>query len=164
MKRNWFALTCSALSLILVSCGGLSKENKSSRSNLDGTWMLQDVTYGSEGYFKSVLFNDVDAKCFKGSEWFFRSNNSTGSYTINDTNCSTGTRNIRWSITDTDGTPSQFQFKFVDEKKKDLNNGMGYVFRIVSMSPSTMTLASSVSVDGKPVELIYNFNKTAELK
>ena len=121
MKNKAYILILM-VSLVLTSCG-LSKENKDNRKTLDGTWKLTNIDYqNNEGYFKSILFNDVSAKCFRGSEWFFRSNNSTGYYNILDGGeCSPGQRNIRWSIQDdANGTPNRFQFKFIDEKKNDI--------------------------------------------
>ncbi|WP_224482797.1 lipocalin family protein [Robertkochia aurantiaca] len=150
--------------ITLSSCGSLSKENRSSRDLLDGTWELTEVSYGGEGYFKSTMFNDVDAKCFEGSEWFFRSNNSTGYYNIMDPECQTGQRFIRWSIQDANGVPTKFTFKFTDEDRKDLYGGVGFAMDIVSLDPSSMVLKTTVNVEDSPVDLIYQFNKTAALE
>lgn len=148
---------------LLVSCGGsanLGKDNKSLRGNLDGNWILSEVSYQGEGYFKSTLFNDANAKCFQNSEWFFRSNNSTGTYTLAGEECSPGVRYIRWSIqNDANGNPSVFTFKFTDEKKKDLYGGAGYVFNIESITENAMVLSSSESAGDDAVNLVYQFNK-----
>lgn len=153
-------LLITVISFVLFSCG-LSKENRGTRKTIDGTWVLSNVSYeGTDGYFKSVLFNDSDSKCFKGSEWFFRSNNSTGYYNISNNGCLTGQRHIRWSIQDVNGVPSRFQFKYIDEKKNDLNGGYGYVFQVVSVSPQYMKLTTDVSADdGEKVTIALEFNK-----
>lgn len=165
MKKTLYASLAIVVALIFAACGAsLSKENRDARSSMDGTWQLQDISYGGDGYFKSTPFGDVDSKCFKGSEWFFRSNNSTGYYNISDPDCATGQRNIRWAITDVNGAPSQFQFKFTDEKRNDLNKGVGFIFSIISLTPQSFTISSRVMVDGKPVEVIYNFSKISDLR
>ncbi|MCQ0112691.1 Lipocalin-like domain-containing protein [Zhouia amylolytica] len=152
-------LLITICSLILYSCS-LSKENKETRKSIDGTWELTDVSYeGTQGYFKSTLFNDADSKCFKGSEWFFRSNNSTGFYNIMNDGCPTGQRNIRWSIQDVNGVPSQFQFKYIDEKKNDLNGGYGYVFKVASLNQNQMKLTTDVNVDGDIVTLALQYSR-----
>ena len=148
-------------SLIMASCS-ISKKVGEERKTVDGTWVPEDVGYaGSEGSFKSILFNDANAFCFEGSTWFFRNNNSTGSYTIQSSNnvCAGGVRNIRWSIVENEGGNDKLQFKFIDEKKKDLYGRTGYSFDIVSLSPSQMTLKSDVNVDGAPVSVVYSFVK-----
>ncbi|WP_224490436.1 lipocalin family protein [Robertkochia flava] len=163
MKKSVNAIFALFISVLLISCGGsssLGKENKSLRSNLDGTWELKGVTYDGEGYYKSTLFDDANAKCYEGSEWFFRSNNSTGTYTLSGDECNPGIRYIRWSIqNDANGNPSTFTFKFTDEKKNDLYGGAGYVFNIQSISESSMVLSSTESAGDGNVDLVYEFNK-----
>jgi hypothetical protein len=131
------------------------------RKMVDGTWTLDNVGYeGSEGDFKAQLFDDADAVCFEGSTWFFRNNNSTGSYTIpSGSLCSGGERNIRWSIIENQGGGEQLQFKFIDEKKNDIYGRTGYRLDLVSLSPSEMTLSSDVTVDGSPVSVIFEFSR-----
>ncbi|MDG3581890.1 MULTISPECIES: lipocalin family protein [Galbibacter] len=152
-------------SIIMASCG-LSKENRDSRKSLDGTWQLTHIDYqNNQGYFKSVLFNDVSSKCFEGSEWFFRSNNSTGYYNIQKPGeCAPGQRNIRWSIQDdASGNPSKFQFKFIDEKKNDIGGGYGYVFNINSLSAQQMVISTNANVEGEMVTVVYTYNKISSL-
>ncbi|THD67898.1 hypothetical protein E7Z59_09620 [Robertkochia marina] len=160
-KLNHFFLLLGVI--LFTSCGGsssLGKENRSMRSTLDGTWQLAEVTYNGEGYYKSTLFNDANAKCYEGSQWFFRSNNSTGTYELSGDQCNPGVRYIRWSIqNDAEGNPVAFTFKFTDEQKKDLYGGAGYVFNIQSITENTMVLSGTESAGGDPVELIYQFNK-----
>ncbi|MCF8714393.1 lipocalin family protein [Joostella atrarenae] len=155
------------MSFVLTSCGSLSKENRDNRKSLDGTWKLTNIDYqNNEGYFKSILFNDVSAKCFRGSEWFFRSNNSTGFYNILEPgSCAPGQRNIRWSIQDdANGNPTKFQFKFTDEKKNDIGGGYGYVFQINSLSPEKMVISADAAVDNGSVTVVYEFTKIASLR
>ncbi|QLE02617.1 lipocalin family protein [Galbibacter sp. BG1] len=165
MKNKLYILLL-AVTVTLTSCG-LSKDNKDSRKSLDGTWQLTNIDYqNNPGYYKSVLFNDVSAKCFEGSEWFFRSNNSTGYYNIQAPGeCAPGQRNIRWSIQDdANGNPTKFQFKFIDEKKNDISGGYGYVFQINSLSPQQMVISADAPVGSENVTVVYEFTKTASLR
>lgn len=148
------------VSLLLFSCS-TTKQVRDDRSTVDGTWTLNDVGYeGNEGDFKAKLFDDASAVCFEGSTWFFRNNNSTGSYTIQPGSlCSGGERNIRWSIIENQGGSQQLQFKYIDEKKKDIYGRTGYRMDVMSISPSQMTLKSNVTVDGNPVSVVYEFSR-----
>ncbi len=147
-------------SLLLFSCS-TTKQVRDDRKTVDGPWTLNDVGYeDNEGDFKAKLFDDASAVCFEGSTWFFRNNNSTGSYTIQPGSlCSGGERNIRWSIIDNEGGGQQLQFKYIDEKKNDIYGRTGYRLDVVSITPSQMTLKSNVSVDGSSVSVVYKFSK-----
>ncbi len=153
-------LLLTATTMLITSCS-VTKAARENRNLLSGTWALDNVSYeNNTGTFKSILFNDAEDICFEGSNWFFRDNNSTGRYTIeNSSLCSGGDRFIRWSVVDRDGLPSQLQFKFIDEKLKDISGGLGYRLDIASLNEQEMTLKSNVSVDGEPVTIIYEFTK-----
>ncbi|MBC6998373.1 lipocalin family protein [Cytophaga sp. FL35] len=154
------SIVLGALFLMLASCS-LSKEIREQRDTINGTWILQDVSFEQEGDFKAKLFNDADAFCFEGSSWYFFENNSTGSYTINGNSgaCPTGTRNIRWSVQEDPSGANRLQFKYIDEKKNDLYGRTGYGMDIVSLSSGSMTLKSNVNANGEMVSVIYSFNK-----
>ncbi|WP_350285760.1 lipocalin family protein [uncultured Croceitalea sp.] len=149
------ALICS-----LTACS-VSKSAREQRNLLSGTWQLNDVSYeGNTGTFKSVLFGDAEDICFEDSNWFFRDNNSTGRYTIKPSSlCQSGDRFIKWSIVEPTNGLSQLQFKFIDEKLKDVSGGRGYRLNIANLNAQTMTLKSNVTVDGQPVTLVYEFTK-----
>ncbi len=157
MKHSIIAFV---VSLLLFSCS-TTKDVRDDRKVVDGTWTLNDVGYeDNDGDFKAKLFDDASAVCFEGSTWFFRNNNSTGSYTIQPGSlCSGGERNIRWSIIDSQGGGQQLQFKYIDEKKNDIYGRTGYRLDVVSITPSQMTLKSNVSVDGNPISVVYKFSR-----
>lgn len=148
-------LLLGAITFLIISCSA-PKEARQKRNLISGTWSLDNISYeGSDGMFKSVLFNDAQAVCFEGSDWFFRDNNSTGRYTIAAGSlCSGGDRFIRWSVVN-----NQLQFKFIDEKRKDISGGLGYRLNIDSLSEQEMILKSNVNADGKPVTVVYQFSK-----
>lgn len=150
-----------AVTILLGACTSTKAVNDQ-RNKLSGTWTLDNIAYeNNEGALKAVLFGDADAICFEGSSWFFRDNNSTGRYTIDQGSlCSGGDRFIRWSVlAPTANYSSQIQFKFIDEKRNDVSGGTGYRLNIVSLTEQEMTLKSNVSVEGKPVTVVYEFTK-----
>lgn len=160
MVRHSF-LFVALSALLMVSCS-VSKNARSQRNLLSGTWSLDHVSYeNNTGNFKSVIFNDAEDICFEGSDWFFRDNNSTGRYTITSSSlCQGGDRFFRWSVVEPgQGYSSQLQFKFIDENRKDLSGGFGYRLNIVSIDAQYMTLKSNVSVDGEPITIVYEFSK-----
>lgn len=154
-------LTLVVIAVVISSCKA-PKAALEKRKLLDGTWTLEDVSYeNATGNFKSTLFNDAEDICFKGSEWFFRNNNSTGKYTIApSTLCNGGDRWIRWSVVDNpENYSSQLQFKMIDENYKDISGGLGYRLNIVNLTESQMTLKSNATVDNEDVNIVYKFNK-----
>ncbi|WP_136468641.1 lipocalin family protein [Flagellimonas onchidii] len=149
------------VSVLLMSCS-VSKSARTQRNLFSGSWTLDNVSYeNNTGNFKSVIFNDAEDICFEGSDWFFRDNNSTGRYTISQsTLCQGGDRFFRWSVVEpSQNYSSQLQFKFIDDKRKDISGGYGYRLNIASINEQSMTLKSNVSVDGEPVTIVYEFTK-----
>ncbi|WP_350291874.1 lipocalin family protein [uncultured Croceitalea sp.] len=149
-----------ALVSIIYSCS-VSKSARQQRNLLSGSWILNDVSYeNNQGSFKSVIFGDAQDICFEGSDWFFRDNNSTGRYTIKQGSlCQGGDRFIRWSVVEPADRLSQLQFKFIDDKRKDVSGGRGYRLDIANLNEQTMTLKSNVSVDGQAVTIVYEFTR-----
>jgi hypothetical protein len=159
MKKMIFLL--SACAMTFSSCS-VSKEARAKRNIVSGSWILNDVSFANNtGNFKAVLFNDVEDICLEGSDWFFRDNNSTGRYTISpSTLCSGGDRFIRWSVVEReDNNSSQLQFKFIDEKLKDISGGAGYRLTIEDLTEQAMRLSSNVMVAGSSVSVVYEFSR-----
>ncbi|MEM7486421.1 MAG: lipocalin family protein [Bacteroidota bacterium] len=151
-----------ALATFLLTSCSVSKNARTQRNLFSGSWTLNNVSYeNNTGNFKSVIFNDAEDICFEGSDWFFRDNNSTGRYTISSsTLCQGGDRFFRWSVVEpSQNYSSQLQFKFIDEKRKDISGGFGYRLNIANINEQAMTLKSNVSVDGQPVTIVYEFTK-----
>lgn len=159
MKQTFFFMMLAGI--FLTSCS-VSKSARTQRNLFSGSWTLDNVSYeNNSGNFKSVIFNDAEDICFEGSDWFFRDNNSTGRYTISQsTFCQGGDRYFRWSVVEpSQNYSSQLQFKFIDEKRKDISGGLGYRLNISSINEQSMVLKSNVSVDGEPVTIVYEFTK-----
>lgn len=151
-------LTLLACAIVAVSCS-VSKGARDQRNLLSGSWTLDNISYENNvGNFQAVIFGDAKDICFEGSDWFFRDNNSTGRYTITPSSlCTEGDRFIRWSVVN--GSPNQLQFKFINEKLKDIADGRGYRLNITSLTSREMTLKSNVTVDGERVTMVYEFTK-----
>lgn len=151
------------VALLLTSCS-LSKQEKTARKTIDGTWSLTKVTYDTSGKFNSTLFEDTTASCFEGSQWFFRSNNSTGTYDIINANCPTGVRNIRWSASEIGKNTGNYDFtmKFTDEKKNDVQKNTGFRMMLNYLDENTMKLTQTVTFEGSPFKINLNFSRITQ--
>ena len=157
-----FTLLVASITLFgFVSCS-TSKIARNYSTTVDGKWILNTVvTEGITGKFKATVFNEEDFECFIGSTWMFNNNNNLGSYAIskNAGVCAAVTRNIRWSIYEPKGLPKEFQFKRVDAKYKEMDNGAGFRFTILQLDATTMVLKNDFQMEGKPVSFLYNFKR-----
>ncbi len=151
---------CFIFSIFLVVSCSLSKQNRSYRSMINGQWTLQSVTHpNNPGEFNADLFNTANAFCYNQSSWNFIANNSTGSYSFTNGNCNNAPNLIRWSIHEPGNGSYQFQFKPINEKKKSTNNNAGFRLNIDAINETSMTLSTTVNVDGTPFLINLNFIK-----
>lgn len=159
MQRVTLAIATCAI-LFLASCG-TTKSARTQRNLFSGTWSLDNIDYeNNTGALSSLIFGDAKDICFEGSQWFFRDNNSTGRYTITGGSlCQGGDRFFRWSVVEPVDRLSQLQFKFIDEKRKDISGGQGYRLDIANLNEQNMVLKSRVTVDGEPVTIVYEFTR-----
>lgn len=161
MKNIQKMLMGFVLAITVYSCS-VSKEASSMKQKINGNWMLETITTeGINGKVTATIFNETLFNCFVGSSWNFESNNSSGNYHINasGTECSAITRQIRWSVYEPKGAEKQFQFKRLDYKKHDLDNGDGFRLEIALLSATSMQLKSHITFEGKPAAYTYNFVK-----
>lgn len=151
------------IATLLTSCS-LSKQDKSARKTIDGTWSLTKVTYDTPGTFNSTLFDDTTASCFEGSQWTFRSNNSTGTYDIINAECPTGVRNIRWSSNEIGKKTGVYDFKmkFTDQKKNDIQKNEGYVMSLNYLDDNSMKITQTINFEGKPFKINLNFTRITQ--
>ena len=155
-------IVVSLIAVFALTACSVSKTARTQRNLISGSWTLENIKYeNNTGTFNALLFNDASAICFEGSDWFFRDNNSTGRYTIKSGSlCEGGDRFIRWSVVERpENYRAQLQFKFIDEKFKDLDSGLGYRLEISSLTAGEMVLRSNVSVNGSPITVVYEFIK-----
>jgi len=162
MKQNSITVMAAIAVLALFASCSLPKDNRSIRTTLNGSWQLADIRYeGAQGRFSSVIFGDASDECFKGSEWFFRANNSNGTYAITKPDCATGQRNFIWSFVEGYGGSYALQIKPTDAKRNSTMNNAGYRLDVSQLDGNTMVLRSQLQVEGKPITLVYQFSKTS---
>ncbi|MEO7444092.1 MAG: lipocalin family protein [Ferruginibacter sp.] len=150
------------LSAILFASCSVSKVARQYKSNINGTWILESaIAEDIQGTIKANIFNEASLNCFIGSMWTFNKGNSLGSYTINKNGgeCVAIQRDIRWSIYEAKDEPILFQFKRLDSKLKEMDEGAGFRFTIVESTPTTMSLRNIVTFEGKSASFLYKFSK-----
>lgn len=163
MRKLCVLMSVLTLMVLLYACSG-SKEARTSKKNIDGTWLLQGISFeGLSGKLKAQVLDEADYQCFENSTWKFNQNTSLGSYEIvkNGGSCVAKLQNFRWSIFEEKGMPIQVQFKKVDAKYyKPIDEAKsGYRLKITSVSKESMQLKSEILFEGKPAFLVYNFIK-----
>jgi len=149
------------LATFLISCG--SKTVNQSKKVIKGDWALDAITYSETGNFNVNLLSDGNADCFIGSTWHFISNNNTGTYNVNNSDCSTGERYFVFTIKEMDSETGLYDFllKPTDEKyKSELDKG--YRFNLKELSNSSMKWSQTVSLEGKPFDVYMDFSKITE--
>jgi Lipocalin-like domain len=161
MKKTNLLLSVIISCFLLASCSS-SKEARTYKKTIDGNWQLQTiVTQGIAGKVKAQVFNEADFNCFVGSSWNFNQHNSLGTYNIskNADECAAIKRNIRWSVYEAKDQPKLLQFKRLDDKLKEVDDGGGFRFEIIQLDDHSMQLKSTITFENKPASFIYNFVK-----
>ena len=162
MKKLSLAISAFIFVLVVASCSS-SKEARTYKKTVNGNWQLQTITTeGITGKIKAKVLDEADFNCFVGSTWNFNQNTNLGYYEIskNGGECVAIKRNIRWSIFEETGSPKMLQYKRVDNKYKDMDEGKaGFRFEIVSITDTQMQLKSNITFEGKPASFVYNFVK-----
>jgi hypothetical protein len=147
------------LAIGLFSCGS-SKTVRVSKRVIKGEWTLNAITYNQTGKYNVTLLNDTSKDCFEGSTWQFIPNNNTGTYSINESSCTTGVRNFVFTIQEVNAETGLYDFllKPTDAKHKSLTN-QGFRLSLTSLSDTSMQWQQTVYVEGKPFIITMNFNK-----
>ena len=155
MKQILFLL----ISISLISCGP-SKTVRDSKKVIKGNWSLNTITYSKTGTYNVNLLNDASKTCFEGSTWQFIPNNNSGTYTINNPNCSTGERYFIFTIQEVDAATGFYDFllKPTNEKHKSETN-QGFRLELKNLSDYDMQWQQTVSVNGSPFTITMNFTK-----
>lgn len=159
MKKACLAFNLVLTIFLFISCSS-SKQARTYKKIIDGNWQLQTVvTESIPGKFKALLFNEADFNCFIGTSWSFNDHNNLGTYSINKNGneCAAIKRNIRWTIYEATGEPKLLQFKRLDDKLKEIDDGGGFRFSIVKLDNNTMQLRSDITFEGRPASFVYNF-------
>ncbi|MGM5469277.1 lipocalin family protein [Flavobacteriaceae bacterium LMO-SS05] len=147
------------LAIGLFSCSS-SKTLRQSKTIIKGSWTLNSVTYDKAGKYNVTLLNDTSKDCFEGSTWQFVPNNNTGTYTINESSCSTGIRNFIFTIQEEHAETGLYDFmlKPTNEKYKSDTN-QGFRLNLKALSETLMQWQQTLIVDGAPFTITMNFNK-----
>jgi hypothetical protein len=148
--------------VIYFSSCSSSKEAGTIKKTINGNWTLKTIAIeGNNSIINVKVFNEANNNCFIGSQWNFISNNGMGSYTFPDgaEGCVKTSRKIRWSVYEQKGEENKFQFKRLDDKNNPLDDNNGYRLTFASLTDSSMQLKSSITYNGNPVAVIYNFSK-----
>lgn len=148
MKRF---LLASVFAVFIASCSSLDTK---SQSGLKGNWTITQVTYPGSEYIKVNSFDIADSKCLEGSSWSFVSNNNKGEMSINKAGCPSFSSPIVWTVT----KEGAFTLKITEgEKAKRVTQG--YFLQMRNQTSETFQLVDNVSVGGKNVEVVYQFQK-----
>ncbi|BAO56366.1 lipocalin family protein [Nonlabens marinus] len=148
--------------LLLVGCGGTQNAVKQTERIVRGNWVVDNVTYDGNGQFESTLLQDVSAKCFEGSQWYFVANNNRGNYSIETPSCDTGTRNFIWVIPGSkDIIEGDLLLKPTGDNYRSETDA-GFRLNVNNLTENSMTWSQSVLVNGKTVKVNMNFRKLTE--
>ncbi|MEN8187231.1 MAG: hypothetical protein ABFR05_08900 [Bacteroidota bacterium] len=165
MKR----LIYITLAFLVISCSstksGSEDSTKISKRTLKGTWEVTNIRFvGDKGLYKANLFDLADSPCFNGSQWVFIPNNGSGKFTINSSaHCEPSSNRIHWSFFEPGDGTYQFQFKYVDEKNKPLDEAnRGYRSNIDQLDDNSMTMRVATTYEGNPFDVVMTFNKVSE--
>lgn len=120
---------------------------------LKGQWDISNVDY-DRNYIIKPFDEGVSINCFVGSSWTLIPNNYTGTYTLHGENgCPAKIQKITFSV-DKSGEVS---LKKVGEGEKAKKVLAGYKLMLENPSENAFTLVQSVTADGKPMDVRYNF-------
>ena len=147
------------LAIGLISCG-TSKTVRDSKKTIKGDWTLSTITFSKTGKYNVTLLNDTSKDCFEGSIWQFIPNNNTGTYTINESSCSTGVRNFVFTIQEVDSQSGFYDFllKPTNDRNKSETN-QGFRLKLTALSDTNMQWQQTVTADGVPFIINMNFAK-----
>ncbi len=148
MKKIVFLCMCV---IALASCSSL---NQKSQVGLKGDWTITEVSYPGSDYIKVTSFDVADSQCFVGSSWSFVSNNNKGNMTITKAGCPSFTSPIIWTVT----KENTFTLK-ITEGEKGKRVTQGYFLQMRNQTESSFQLVDNVTVGGKNVEVVYQFQK-----
>jgi hypothetical protein len=152
-------ITLILIAVALFGCGS-SKTVRDSKKAIKGDWTLSTITYSKTGKYNVTLLNDTSKDCFEGSTWQFIPNNNTGTYTINESSCSTGVRNFVFTIQEIDQLTGLYDFllKPTNEKNKSETN-QGFRLKLTELSETTMQWQQTVLLEGESFSINMNFTK-----
>ncbi len=162
MKKIFF-LGLIGSTLLVTSCAsksgvsaGQAQTLRSDVMKLKGQWDIANIDYNKE-YSVKPFDEGVIISCFVGSSWTLIPNNYTGTYALHGSAaCPEKTQNITFSV-DKNNVVS---IKKVGEGEKAKKVSSGYKLMLENPTANSFTLVQSVSADGSPMDIRYNFVRT----
>lgn len=147
---GFFALGCKTPSVTNT------KTDSTAQKQINGNWTLTKVSYTGQEYFKVTSFDIADSQCFVGSDWSFISNNNTGNFALNNSNCTGFTSPITWYV----NQEGNFVMKILNENKARKTES-GYILKLQNQTASSFELVNSATVDtkGSSINIVYRFEK-----
>ncbi|PKG53399.1 hypothetical protein CXF54_00845 [Olleya sp. 1-3] len=132
----------------VMSCKTKQEVKSTPPFSLSDNWLLKTVAYQDPNLFDTiVLFNDATNQCFKDSIWEFKPTSNSGSYSINDLNCSFGYRNLWFKFLKTDQQTGITHITLRAENKSGMIKN--HNIKITKQSTTAMQWSYSISVKGK---------------
>jgi len=150
------------LVVFMVSCKTKSVtsttlDQKAERA-IKGNFTVVSVAYPGSEYIKVNSFDIADSKCFEGSTWKFISNNNKGNMALTSANCAAFSSPITWFV----NKEGQFVLKVLDAGEKAKKVRSGYVLTLANQTETSFQLIDKINVGNKPIDVIYQFNKTSK--
>jgi hypothetical protein len=157
MKKQ---ILVSLLAMIFFSCKSSqtavnTKLDNKTEVALKGNWIVTSVAFPNSEFISATSFNIADSKCFEGSQWSFVSNNNKGEMKLYQANCIDFNSKITWYI-NKDGF---MVLKFLTEGIKAKHTESGYVLKLASVTEDKFQLVDKLTIAGKTVSLMYNFER-----
>lgn len=150
-------LTTSCSSKNGVSAGE-AQTLRSDVMKLKGQWDISNIDY-DKNYSVKPFDEGASINCFVGSSWTLIPNNYTGTYTLHGENgCPSKIQPITFSV----DKNSVVSLKKVGEGEKAKRVLSGYKLMLENATANSFTLVQSVSADGKPMDIRYNFVRTSK--
>lgn len=158
MKLNLILL---CFSFLFVACS-TTKQVRTSQKGLKGNWTLASITT-DQGNIVAIktLFDQASPDCFEDSNWSFVSNNNSGTYNFQKTNCNSSTHSIKWFMEE-NGNDVFFLWKFIPEGMKPKDVKAGYKLKLISESETEFVLAQDASFEGDIITIYYQFVKNQD--
>ena len=151
-------LVCT-LAVLMFACKSTSvtstNTDRKAQVGMKGNWTISSVTYPGSQYIKVNSFDLADSQCFVGSTWKFVSNNNKGNMALTKANCMSFSSPITWFV-NKDG---QFILKVLNAGEKARKVRDGYVLNIANQTESSFQLIDKGVVEGKTIDVVYQFQK-----
>lgn len=159
-KLFYLLLPALAVTIFAASCSN-TKNAVATRSNLVGNWTVShvEVQGANAANLRVTAFDDVDLKCFEGSEWYLP-NSGNGNYNISKSDCGPGERRIVWSHELNNGM-TYLGFKHMGDLKNKQAKTVkeGYRLQVTSYEKDHFIARSPVLFEGRTIDIVYHFQR-----